>query len=151
MQWLSFFFVKIIKQKLSKFLTLTPLGLDLMQLYSSYSNDFDMSLKKRYVATNWCHLLNFLRIYWHWKLKIFSRPCLNRYMYPHFILNCTTAVRYINKIVYVRFWLVSFFVDLAVDATGEKQINTAIRPIVFCLIWRSLKIMTSVNLFFFWF
>ena len=89
----NFFFVKICRQKFSKFLPLTPLGLDLMQLYSSYSNVFDMNLKRN-ITANWCHLLSFLHIYWHRKLKMFSRPCLNRY--PHFILTFWYVMHYFS-------------------------------------------------------
>ena len=46
------FFLQNLKTKIKQISTPGPLGLNLMQLYFSYSNDFDMNLKKRYVATN---------------------------------------------------------------------------------------------------
>ena len=74
---------------MSKFVPLTHLSLDLKQLCSSYSNDFCINLKNRRVATNWCRLLSFLHNYvLTSKIKIFSRPRLNRF--PHFILEAYT-------------------------------------------------------------
>ena len=59
-----------------------------------------MNLKKRYVTTNSCHLLSFFHIYWHRKLKIFSRPCLNRY--PHFILSTTITMHLYYSLLTLR-------------------------------------------------